>query len=65
VSGLTCYEKDGELVCERDIDIELRKLKESIIRELLEKLTEELEVEITVTEPNKLIGVLKRKKVST
>jgi len=50
MSSLICYEKNGELVCERDVDIALRELKEKIIRELLEKMLEELEIDVEVTE---------------
>jgi hypothetical protein len=61
VSSLTCREENGELVCERDIDIELRKLKESVIRELLERMISELEMEIDIPNIGKAKAILKRK----
>jgi hypothetical protein len=50
VSSFICREENGEYICERDIDVELKKLKESVIRELLERIAEELEVEVEITE---------------
>jgi len=50
VSSIICYERDGEYICERDIDIMLRELKEKVIKELLEKIMDELEIEVTVEE---------------
>jgi hypothetical protein len=49
-SSIICYEKNGEYICERDVDVMLRELKEKIIRELLERITDELEIEVTVEE---------------
>jgi hypothetical protein len=50
MSSFICYEKNGEYICERDIDVMLRELKEKVIRELLEKMLSELEIDVTVEE---------------
>jgi hypothetical protein len=58
VSTYICYEKDGEYICESDREIELRNL----VERLLEKISEELEIEIEQVEPGKFKGGLKHKK---
>jgi hypothetical protein len=41
-----CREENGEYICESDREVELKKLKESVIRELLERIVEDLEIEM-------------------
>jgi hypothetical protein len=31
MSSIICYEKNGEVVCERDIDIMLKELKDRVV----------------------------------
>jgi hypothetical protein len=50
VSTYICREENGEYICESEREVELKKLKESVIRELLERIAEELEVEVEITE---------------
>jgi hypothetical protein len=61
VSSFICREENGELICERDIDVELKKLKESVIRELLERITEDLEIEMEIPGAGKAKATVKFK----
>jgi hypothetical protein len=62
VSSIICYEKDGEVICERDIDIMLRELKDKVVKELLERVAEDLELEMDVPGIGKVRAVFKLKK---
>jgi hypothetical protein len=62
VSSIICYEKDGEVVCERDIDIMLRELKDKVVKELLERVAEDLELEMDIPGVGKVKAVFKLKR---
>jgi hypothetical protein len=64
VSSIICYEKDGEVICERDIDIMLRELKNKVVEELIERVAEDLELEMDIPGLGKVRAVFKLKKKS-
>jgi hypothetical protein len=62
VSSIICYEKDGEVICERDIDIMLRELKNKVVEEVIGKIADELEMEMDIPNIGKVKAVFKLKK---
>jgi hypothetical protein len=62
MSSFICREEKGELICERDIDITLRELKNKVVEELLERVAEDLELEMDIPGVGKVRAVFKLKK---
>jgi hypothetical protein len=60
--SLVCYEKDGELVCERDIDVALRELKDKVVKEVISRIVDDLEVEMDIPGIGKVKAVFKLKR---
>jgi len=59
VSSVICRVEDEKEICERELDVLLRELKNNIIRELIDKIVEEVELELKIEERK---AVLKKKK---
>ncbi len=57
--SIICRIEDGKEICERELDVLLRELKNNIIRELIDKIVEEVELELKIEERK---AVLKKKK---
>ena len=53
--GVICRVENGKEICEREFDILLRELKNNIIRELIDKIVEEVELELKIEERKALL----------
>ena len=62
--SVTCYVADGKEVCEREIDILLRQLKDTILKELAEKYYIEFELTLSTGQSIKVKAQLKKIEVA-
>jgi len=54
-SSVICRVENGKEICERELDVLLRELKNNIIRELIDKIVEEVELELKIEERKALL----------